>query len=506
MKCPKCNAQNAENDKFCAECGAQLVEPKKEECEEPPTDKAPSADKNASAPNPPTTSDGASAPKPPASSDGASAPKPPSASDGASAAKAAAEEKVNALIERFKSLSQRQKMYVGGGFAAVVVVIVALVMVVGAGPSDSVVENYLRSQTYSLPQSSSTTLTVESVKITGKSKMEGGKELMSFFGLAGTTYYEYSVEVKAAGNGVEMDATYDSVDVGKSQKTNEWKVIGGASSWSGKKTYRAIAGMDSKKVDDAIAAFNNGNMTSNLISNALSTATVKNPTNYSLGSVYCRGAKAEIANEVFDEAAQTDTFSIGVSVDNAFYSASGTVTLVYQFSDGSWGLKTSECDEKAGDVSFDNLVGTWTGSFNKQKIYPVGKCNGATGQPFKIVIDSVDSSTLEIKGTVAGLLHSHKDFSGIQASTDGDHLVSDQPFTMTCTERSVHTSGSFWQGQYVGEYKSDATDDGQMKLWLEFSPDDSDDGDKLNAVLITTVKGNYFDPEWGDSYTLTKAE
>lgn len=103
MKCPKCNAQNAENDKFCAECGAQLVEPKKEECEEPPTDKTPSADKNASAPKPPTTSDGASAPK------------PPSASDGASAAKAAAEEKVNALVERFKSLSQRQKMYVGGG-------------------------------------------------------------------------------------------------------------------------------------------------------------------------------------------------------------------------------------------------------------------------------------------------------------------------------------------------------------------------------------------------------
>lgn len=382
-------------------------------------------------------------------------------------------------------------------------------MVIGAGPSDSVVENYFRSQTYSLPQSSSTALPVESVKITGKWKMEGGKEMMSSNGLVGTTYYEYSVEVKAVGNGAEMYTTYDSVDVAKSQKTNEWEVVGGTSSWSGKKTYHAIAGMDRKNVDSAIATFNSDNLRSDLISSALDTATAKNPTNYNLRyNVYCRDAKAELADEQFDEAAQTDTFMINVSVDNAFYSASGTVTLVYQFSDGSWELKTSECDEKAGDVNFDNLVGTWTGTYDKQLIRNLGKCEGASGQPFKVVITSVDSATLEVKGTFTGLQHYHNYLGSTQSSTEGDRLLVDQPFSMTLGKDSASGYGSYIYGQYVGDYQSAVTSEGSMRLWLEFSPKDTDDGDKINAVLITIPDGfsGLVEPRWGDSYTLTKAE
>ncbi len=493
MKCPKCSAENGEGDKFCVECGAQLVEPVKEERD------APSADK----------------PKEAKAADSAPAADQTPAAEQVSAAAKATAEKAGALADRFKSLPKQKQMIFGGGFAAVVVVIVALVAVMNGGPSNSVVENYLRSQTYSLPQSSATTLTVDSVSVTGKTKMEGPKDLMAFFGASGTTYYSFEAQVKASGNGVEMTATYDSIDVAKAQKTGEWTVYSGSSS---SKTYTATAGMDRKAVDDDLAKFNEGtSSTSDIIKKALSWTTEETNGVYPihLETIYA-GGKAEVVDEKFDQSAQTDTFTISLTKDCAFYSASGTITAVYKFNGdgttgGTWALSSAERDEKTSEVNYDNLIGTWTGSFNDFQFSTFGKCSGASAQPLKVVIESVDNKTLEVKGKFTGLRHQHgKTAEFKQDSTDGDQVLVDQPFTMSFSSdnvlanMTVSYSGYWLSGEKAAEYQSEETSEGQMRLWLAFDSTESGEEDKLQAALITVVNGDKLDYHWGDRYDLSK--
>lgn len=395
-------------------------------------------------------------------------------------------------MSKFNGMSSKQKGIIGGVAAAIVVAIIAIVMMLNAGPSDSDIEAMVRSEITPGSLSSSyvteTPYEIYSVKILNKEKQtvtNEEKQAMQAWGISldSNTYYTYQVEVDLSNDLAEVVKT-GSVDVVKYQ--GEWDLVSFPSLDTQSTT--AKAGVNQDKVI--------GDMTSILMQASTSTGD-------SLTHVYDDGT-FEIASEKFDADAQTDTIEISCKKETSYTESQGTIIAVFAFKDGRWSLSSATGSDDIYKVSYQKLVGTWTGSFYRQGSPSSGKCYGGQSADVKVVITSVDDTSLKVEGTVSFLAHNHGKSESDESSNAGDTVVTDQAFTTTLDNQYVDGFGSF---EYAGSYKTSEDSNGQIAIYLGFGPYDTSAGADAVLGVETQYSGAMYSWDWfEDIYTLTKSE
>lgn len=532
--CPKCGAQNDETSKFCFECGTPLdastpEEPKDETPEAevktenvaPETGAQPAPEANSQPtqdePESSSVNDKASEPESepsPASeqlsdvaaevktdttealagAEAAAKETAEKAGKAASEAAGAAKEKAAAAKGKFDALPSKTKGIIGGAAVAVVALIITAVMLLNGGPSDGDIENMVRNQltpgAFSGTYVNETPYEVSAVKILSKEKgslTAEEKQALGYFGISldSNDYYECQIEVDLTNDLAETVKTGE-VSVVKYQ--GEWGLSTNPSFSNSSTT--AKAGVDSGKVIENIDT---------ILYQASSGMSD------SLSYLYKDGT-FEVASENFDESAQTDTLEITCKKETDYSELTGTITAVFTLQDGSWKLTSAQGSDGIDKASYQKLVGTWTGKFFETRYAFGGKCYGAESKEAKVVINSVDDNSLKVEGTFTVLAHYHDKSSSDANSTDGDTVLSEEPFTMTL--EYGHWDSGTGGSEYGGLYSRAQDSNGSVSVNLAFGTYSS----SYNGDVVLTVETHPSANQYGsyqyytDVYTLTKSE
>lgn len=166
-----------------------------------------------------------------------------------------------------------------------------------------------------------------------------------------------------------------------------------------------------------------------------------------LADIYADG-KFSIAGNSFepngDKDAATDDVVVHCERENGFSTYGGNVTAHFAFESGEWHLRSAEADAGATIPTFNQLMGTWTGSMVKQTA-DVGSCFGAKDNPVSINITSVGDSSAgggQVQGTITCLAHYHEQLKSDQSTNANDVLVEDLAFWGAISTEYDSTTGS----------------------------------------------------------------
>lgn len=379
-----------------------------------------------------------------------------------------------------------KNVLIGIGVAVVAVIAIAVFMFMGGGPSDSLVKETIETEVSwpSAPDGEGS-WKVDSIDIQSEKTVEAPG---IYAGLLEGDVYEYTAVVKGSSDVAEGEQL---VEVYFGKYEGEWQFMGCTAE---SRTFTPKAGVS----EDSVLADKDS-----ILSAAFSNGTSTELTLYA-------DAEVSVGKIDFNKDDASCKTTVAYNADDAFSEAEAKIDVIYTFSEnGTWELLSAVAKPGAGDVSYDKLVGTWRGAFEKTGH---GKsagadCYGARESTAELVITSVDSDSLKIEGTFTGMLHKHGNLTTTSNGTGGDEMAGPMPFTATLVE------SSYPYGKVGAEFTFPS--DGGNTLQIEFgfgtNSDDDPNGAYIDLLYCYQCDVDDFfipDPEekWHDTYRLTKAE
>lgn len=472
MYCPHCGAENVENAKFCYACGTPLT----------PVAAAPGAP-GASETRQSMNQGTAFEQGVPASS------QQPAGNQAFQnvdyAAQYAAPTNVQPLPasssvgSKISAISTKQKAIIGGVAAVVLVAVVAVVMFLNSGPSNGTIEQIVRENVSTKDMSTGSMwsdgsdYSIKSVKVLSKQK--GNMQGVSSYQVMGvriTDPYSARVEVVFANDDSEV-TKQGNINLVKAN--GKWDTIYFTGSELDTTGTKVTGGVDEKKVIQNMGTI-------------LSTADASGYS-MSLSSLYDNGDFKIKKSDLNSEKA-TDTVKISCKSSSTYSESKGTITAKFVYGGNGWELNSVKASDDIDKVSYQKLVGTWTGKFKSQSSSE--ECFGGKANPVKVTITKVDDGTGEVEGTFSGVAHNHKTPDNAEDSDSGDTVLTDVPFNMVFT---FNSSWSYPSDDY--ECPQDAN--GKVTFSLSF-------GDDAVAKIKTSyLPDNFLDTSYYyDTYTLTK--
>lgn len=457
MKCENCGHENAPGARFCAQCGQPLAAAQNDSAHDASQRTEDIAPDSSSSSN----EDQSGQPEQP------STPKEPG---------------------KLARLSKNAKIAIAAVAAVIVVAIVALVVTRETGPSDSVVESALADRasfavdsTYGVGDAYS----IDSTTITSKQSVDDTEGVGAFFGIS--DLYSVAVEYEASNSDANVTGSGTMI-FGKYEDSDQWMCL----SSDLDNSYTATAAISEDKIAANIMYF----------------------LNYASGSLsgdYDESG-ATVNSIDFDESNQSCTVALTYTDSTIFSDAEADVTANFSFSDGTWSFDSSSVDGGSDTISYDKLIGTWTGAFQSASVSMGSECYGGETSTPTITITSVDSDSLKIEGTFTGLIHDHDRLDSSADSSDGDTTMEETEFTATLS--STYVGATYSDGDYYtlgAEIEFPETSD--TSVIIEFGFEGSDDPNAAALAVKTYYQcGEYTyympDPteKYIDLYTLTKSE
>lgn len=231
----------------------------------------------------------------------------------------------------------------------------------------------------------------------------------------------------------------------------------------------------------------------------------------SLAQIYANGTFGVVStdfHEAADDDPATDDVVLTCSASQGFQAYSGSVMAHFAFEGGTWKLSSAEADANATSRSFEPLIGTWVGTFRSQEARGAS-CNGAQEYPLVVTIDSVsdpDSGSGQVRGSLSGLAHFHKQLAQDQNGSPQDAYVEGLAFSGTLSTTSDGT-GITMVCTTAGDRR------GEVGLTLTFGSAD----DPLSATALVTTTYEYDDTVWlvvsrkttarfSDTYALVRSD
>lgn len=466
MYCPQCGAKNVESAKFCYACGASLASsvsvPEESKASEAGQDGGQGAPGQMQQPVGEQTFQDADDTAPHAAPTSAQS-TPASSSIGS----------------KIAAIPTKQKAIIGGVAAVVLVAVVAVVMFLNSGPSNGTIEQIVRENVSTQDMgtgsmwSDGSDYSIKSVKVLNKQKSNTqGVSSYQFMGVRISDPYSATVEVVFANDDSEV-TKQGNINLVKAN--GKWDTIYFSGSELDTTGTKVTDGVDEKKVIQNIGTI-------------LSTADVSGYST-SLSSLYSNGDFKVKKSDLNSDKA-TDTVKISCKSSSAYSESKGTITAKFVYGSNGWELNSVDASDDIDKVSYQKLVGTWTGKFKSQSSSE--ECFGGKANPVKVTITKVDDETGEVEGTFSGVAHNHKTPDNAEDSDAGDTVLTDVPFNMVFT---FNTSWSYPSDDY--ECPQDAN--GKVTFSLSF-------GDDAVAEIYTSYQpDSIFD--WSyyyDTYTLTK--
>ena len=463
MYCPQCGKENKDEAKFCSSCGAPLKRSAKQA--EPDSVEAKGAANTVDR-------------KPPAKTtvNQAVANVQTAESSGSKSQDAGAN-----IGAKIAAMPTKQKSIIGGVAAVVVIVIIALIVIVNGGPSDGTIESIVRENVSTKDMSSSSTwsddsaYSVKSVKVLEKHKEDTqGTSSYEFMGVKITDPYTAKVEVVFSNDDSEITK---QGDINLVKANGKWDTIYFSGSNLKTTAAKVTKGVDKKKVVK--------NMSTILYKADGDSYTSK------LSSIYDEG-DFKVKKSYLDTDKSTDTVTISCASNAKYCESKGSVTAKFVFGESGWELKSAKASDGLDKVSFQKLVGTWTGEFKEQS--GSEECFGGKANPLTVKITSVDDKTGKVEGTFSGVAHNHKEPDNAEDSDAGDTVLTDVPFNMVF---DFDGNGSYLRDDY--ECPEDSN--GQVTFELELSDD-------AEATLRTSYRPDSILnwSSYADTYTLTKSK
>lgn len=157
-------------------------------------------------------------------------------------------------------------------------------------------------------------------------------------------------------------------------------------------------------------------------------------------------ADATVSSETFDEQAQTDVVELSLERTGSYETYACTLRATFSFSpaSGRWEVSAAEVDDGARTPDLSALVGTWTGTFQRQDTEG-NKClaGRATGLTVTVEGASAEGGAPALTGTISGLAHYHAHPGRDSESCEGDLAFDDVPFTATLVEDETGSELAF---------------------------------------------------------------
>lgn len=472
MYCPQCGARNVESAKFCYACGTSLA-PSASVLEEP---KAPEADES-------MNQDAALEQGTPVSSQqpvgnqafqNTEYVAPHVASISAQSAPAN-----SGVGSKIAAIPTKQKAIIGGVAAVVLVAVIAVAMFLNSGPSNGTIEQIVRENVSTKDMSTGSMwsdgsdYSIKLVKVLNKQKdnMQGFSSYQ-VMGVRISDPYSARIEIVFANDDSEV-TKQGNINLVKAN--GKWDTIYFSGSDLETTGTKVTGGVDEKKVIQNMGTI-------------LSTADVGGYST-SLSSLYDNGDFKVKKSDLNSDKA-TDTVKISCKSSSTYSESKGTITAKFVYGGNGWELKSVDASDDIDKVSYQKLVGTWTGKFKSQSSSE--ECFGGKANPVKVTITKVDDETGEVEGTFSGVAHNHKTPDNAEDSDAGDTALTDVPFNMVFT---FNSSWSYPSDDY--ECPQDAN--GKVTFSLSF-------GDDAVAKIKTSyLPGSIFDSSYYyDTYTLTK--
>lgn len=396
---------------------------------------------------------------------------------------------LSSLGTTFSKMNNKTKAVLGGAVAVVVVAIVAFVLIANGGPSDAQIKADIEKSS-SLSIVPSVYSSKQVLKITSISDIQRNKEQVPDYykGFIGDEMINVTAKVHASSGAVDAEGNATVTYV---KQNDKWTSYGASVSDA---TYKATAGVDKSLVEEQASSI-------------LNEANINDIKDYRdlLDTI-----KPKISEVQFDKDKQTSNVNLVYEKKTSYIDFKATIVAQFTFAKDHWDLASATLDKNATKVSYDQLVGTWTGKFLKQDAQS-GKCYGAQGKEFKLVIKSIDPESLKVEGTYSGTAHYHGPLGSDANSTDGDEQVTDQPFTATLQQRS-HWDSTFTDKSIGADASTEENSKGYLTLSFDFGSNGAQDvaqaslkttaNYKMDAVFsILDLTTNYT-----DVYSLTKAK
>lgn len=404
-------------------------------------------------------------------------------------AKIGASKTVGTLVEKFG----KKRLAIAGG--VVVVVLVALIALFGVfndGPSAPQIKADIEQDGISWPGAGvyghDEAFEIASIDVVEKKRVDLPADARTFFGdSVGNTGYEITAKVDASNGAVEANAT---ISGGYIKYEGKWQPMSlSAESMQSK----ATQGVSEEKV---------AQQAQDLLREASADQRGE------LAQIYA-DAKVKVGEVEFDKDSQACTVKVDYSTDSAFSSAKATVAAKFAYENNAWVLRSAKAGDGAKTISYDKLVGTWKGSFEKTTHGKSGgsNCYGAKGSAPELVITSVDAKSLKVEGAFTGLVHDHGMLNADADSCEGDKVVEALPFTGTL-EKNEYLYGE------VGASCTLVVDGGNsMKITFGFGTNSDDDPNGAYVEVLYCYQCDldaFFLPgaqeKWEDTYRLEKAE
>ena len=292
------------------------------------------------------------------------------------------------------------------------------------------------------------------------------------FGASGYASASVTATYKNSSVSVTKTATLGYAKVGDS-----WQGIG--TEQDARLSYEATSGVDQSRMLESLDA---------ILERADQTLHADDPddTSYadglSLVGIY-GDTKASVEDEQFDASAQTDVVVLDLTKREGFgeYTCELTVHFAFRAANGVWEIDSVDVSDGAETLSYEPVVGTWTGTFQSQETDGT-KCLAASSTPFEVTItSSEDSSTsARLVGTVSGLAHFHEHPKANADSCTGDLAFTDVSFTAVLDAASSSDSGG--PATFVATLPEMAG--GTVSITLDFGT--TSDPTEVVAVVETT--------------------
>lgn len=430
MYCPHCGTENENESKFCRSCGAPLVSAAAADPDAPAT---PTPGARQAQASDETQTEAAAQPQTPtanvASENHDSHPTAQQPAQGydynATYAAPTGEQPASqqsGIGAKVAAMPTRQKAIIGGVAAVVVIAIIAIVMVMNGGPSNGDIEQLV--QEANLPKAlegesawgNDGAYKVASVDVLEKSKDNSGEQSAIVMGVKMSDPYTVKLKV-TLDNGATRIVKQGNMHIAK--VNGQWESVYFSSSSLDTTDIELLKGVSEKKIKKNIV-------------HVLSKVDQKKNTR--LSNLYDEKSIKSIKDD-FDSKTKTDTVTIKLKNSQSFCDAEGTVTAKFVY-DGKlgWSLTAAEADDKAFNVSYQKLLGTWNGKLDERKI-PDDGCLGAKNNPMKITITNVDEKSGKVSGIYTMLAHFHEDSNDDEQvdSDPGDTVLADVPFEMEMT-------------------------------------------------------------------------
>lgn len=158
------------------------------------------------------------------------------------------------------------------------------------------------------------------------------------------------------------------------------------------------------------------------------------------------GIPASVTSEAFDEQAQTDVVELSLERSGQYETYMCTLNVTFSFvsASGRWEVSAIEVGEGARTPNLSALLGTWTGTFQRQDTEG-NKCLAGRAEGLTITVEhaSADGGTPTISGTISALAHYHAHPDQDSATCDGDLPFADVPFTASLVEDEASSELAF---------------------------------------------------------------